>query len=81
MMSSQRFTYKQYSRTEELPANSPENAGPETQHRLNIITKSFHSYKKKFKKIFCTNSKPLFLFDIQKTLKILIYNYTSCNIN
>lgn len=50
-MSSQKFTYKQYSRTEELPANSPENAGPETQHRLNIITKSFHSYNnKKFKK-------------------------------
>lgn len=47
MMSSQKFTYKQYSRTEELPANSPENAGPETQHRLNIITKSFYSYKKK----------------------------------
>lgn len=70
MMSSQKFTYKQYSRTEELPANSPENAGPETQHRLNIITKSFHSYKKeKFKKIFCTNSKLLFLFDIQKNPK------------
>lgn len=46
MMASQRFTYKQYSRTEELPANPPENAGPETQHRLNVITKSFHSYKK-----------------------------------
>lgn len=55
MMSSQRLTYKQYSRTEELPANSPENARPETQHRLNVITKSFHSYKKYSAPInFCT---------------------------
>lgn len=69
MMSSQKFTYKQYSRTEELPANSPENAGPKTQHRLNIITKSFHSYKKKIQKKYSALTLSLCFYLIYKNPK------------